>query len=115
MLDRTVSPEVLAPSTSLVQGPPPPRVITGRLFDGRGPRLSPTERAFLAADLIDGRAVYRWLLLRHALSVTGACLPYVQTVQALSATDRAAVEAEQISLSFARRCLPNVNTINILT
>lgn len=103
MLQRVVNTlEALDASTSGL------RVITGADFDARGRCLSPTARAFLAADLIDGRAAYQQLLLRHALLLTGASLSYVQTVQALSPADRAAIEAGEMTLSFARRCQPNV-------
>ena len=108
MLERCVhTSEVLAPQQRVL------RVLTGDMFDGRGGRVSPTEAALRAADWFDGYAVYQRPLLRHVLFVTGATLPYFQVARALSAADRAALAAGEISLSFARRCMPRANVIDI--
>lgn len=112
MLDRLLDTlEVIPPQAPAPLAPPAPRVITGSLFDARTGRLSPTAAALLAADLYDGRATYRWLLLRHVLFVTGASLPYFQAARSLTLEDRAAVEAGDISLSLAQRCAPRISIV----
>jgi hypothetical protein len=91
LCERAFSPVVSIPQAE-------PRKIAGWNLDRRYPPKSPTEAALLAVDLVAGVPLEP-LTRAQALSVTGASGYYFSLARSLSPTERAMVEAGEMTLS----------------
>jgi hypothetical protein len=82
----TLRPEV---DTGTVVVKVPPRQVTGRYLAHA--RLTPTERAFLAADIVDGRAVVVDLTATQVARILRTNATYVAAASKLTHAERRAV------------------------